>query len=78
MSASCSLIIIVFFPIHKETKPTKTRRPRDGHRFFPLLLIKQHIPVSYDILEAITKFMFLLAKVVCQKQSLVHPPQQEL
>ena len=58
MPALCSLIIIAFFPIHIETKPIKTRRSRNGDRFFPLLFIKEHILVSYDILEAITKFRF--------------------
>ena len=78
MPASCTLIITAFFPIHIETKPIKTRRSRYGGIFLPLLLIKEHILVSHDILEAIIKFMFLLAKIVCQKKLLVHPLKKEL
>ena len=78
MPASCSLIIIAFFPIHIETKALKTRRSRYGDRFFPLLFIKEHILVSYDISKAIIKLMFLLAKIIYQKKLSVHPLKKEL
>lgn len=69
MPALCGLIITAFFLNPHKNQAKNNRRSRYGERFFPLLLIKQYIQVHYDILEAITKLMSLLAKTVCQNKS---------